>query len=243
MRVGGACEELADSSRRHRRAMCAVAAPAARRTTVAGAARTRPDRASQHRPACDRVSRAGCWRRFVCRRHRDHAGAQPRARGAAWKPGRATRSRGCATNSIAPKRCCFPNRRSSWFGRRDPTSPASTAIPPRVGVSASHRVLAFGSWLDAGKATAMERAVDGLARARRSLRDDAHDAVRSADRSARPRHRRPRRAPPQRRQRHQARTRRAGRPATRNCRPKPRRCARWSRRCRRRSGRATRRAG
>ena len=31
-----------------------------------------------------------------------------------------------------------------------------------LGVSASHRVLAFGSWLDAGKASAIERAVDAL---------------------------------------------------------------------------------
>ncbi|MGO8925230.1 MAG: PAS-domain containing protein, partial [Xanthobacteraceae bacterium] len=31
-----------------------------------------------------------------------------------------------------------------------------------LGVSASHRVLAFGSWLDAAKASAMERAVDAL---------------------------------------------------------------------------------
>ena len=34
--------------------------------------------------------------------------------------------------------------------------------PAVVGVSAPHRVLAFGSWLDAGKASAMERAVDAL---------------------------------------------------------------------------------
>src|SRR5579863_1593637 len=34
--------------------------------------------------------------------------------------------------------------------------------PAIVGVGAPHRVLAFGSWLDAGKATAMERAVDAL---------------------------------------------------------------------------------
>jgi signal transduction histidine kinase len=34
--------------------------------------------------------------------------------------------------------------------------------PAAVGVATSHRVLAFGSWLDAGKATAIERAVDGL---------------------------------------------------------------------------------
>ena len=34
--------------------------------------------------------------------------------------------------------------------------------PGAVGVSASHRVLAFGSWLDPGKASAMERAVDAL---------------------------------------------------------------------------------
>ncbi|MGB6464751.1 MAG: two-component sensor histidine kinase, partial [Xanthobacteraceae bacterium] len=31
-----------------------------------------------------------------------------------------------------------------------------------LGVSASHRVLAFGNWLDAGKASAMEHAVDAL---------------------------------------------------------------------------------
>src|SRR5580692_10951744 len=31
-----------------------------------------------------------------------------------------------------------------------------------LGVSASHRVLAFGSWLDPGKASAIERAVDAL---------------------------------------------------------------------------------
>jgi hypothetical protein len=31
-----------------------------------------------------------------------------------------------------------------------------------LGVSASHRVLAFGSWLDAGKASTIERAVDAL---------------------------------------------------------------------------------
>ena len=34
--------------------------------------------------------------------------------------------------------------------------------PAVVGVSAPHRVLAFGSWLDAGKASAMERAVEAL---------------------------------------------------------------------------------
>ena len=34
--------------------------------------------------------------------------------------------------------------------------------PAVVGVSAPHRVLAFGSWLDPGKASAMERAVEAL---------------------------------------------------------------------------------
>ncbi|HUZ30870.1 MAG TPA: PAS-domain containing protein [Xanthobacteraceae bacterium] len=34
--------------------------------------------------------------------------------------------------------------------------------PAIVGAGAPHRVLAFGSWLDAGRATAMERAVDAL---------------------------------------------------------------------------------
>jgi uncharacterized membrane protein YciS (DUF1049 family) len=34
--------------------------------------------------------------------------------------------------------------------------------PSAVGVGMPHQVLAFGSWLDAGKATAMERAVDAL---------------------------------------------------------------------------------
>jgi signal transduction histidine kinase len=34
--------------------------------------------------------------------------------------------------------------------------------PAVVGVSAPHRVLAFGSWLDAGKASALERAVEAL---------------------------------------------------------------------------------
>jgi signal transduction histidine kinase len=40
--------------------------------------------------------------------------------------------------------------------------PSIDGNPAVVGVSAPHRVLAFGSWLDAGKAAAMERAVEGL---------------------------------------------------------------------------------
>jgi signal transduction histidine kinase len=40
--------------------------------------------------------------------------------------------------------------------------PSIDGDPGAVGVSASHRVLAFGSWLDPGKASAMERAVDAL---------------------------------------------------------------------------------
>jgi len=40
--------------------------------------------------------------------------------------------------------------------------PSIDGDPAAVGVSASHRVLAFGSWLDAGKASAMEQAVEAL---------------------------------------------------------------------------------
>jgi signal transduction histidine kinase len=40
--------------------------------------------------------------------------------------------------------------------------PSIDGDPTSVGVSAPHRVLAFGSWLDAGKATAMEHAVEVL---------------------------------------------------------------------------------
>ena len=48
------------------------------------------------------------------------------------------------------------------LARRPRTSRASTAIPAILGVSAPHRVLAFGTWLDAGKARAMEHAVEAL---------------------------------------------------------------------------------
>ena len=51
-----------------------------------------------------------------------------------------------------------------------------------------------------------------VARARRSVFDDAHDARRPPDRGPRPRHRRPRRAAAEGRQRHQARACRSGRP-------------------------------
>ena len=40
--------------------------------------------------------------------------------------------------------------------------PSIEGDPAALGVPASHRVLAFGSWLDAGKASAMEHAVDAL---------------------------------------------------------------------------------
>ena len=98
------------------------------RSTGAVARRTCPKRASQYRPARDRVSRAGLRRRFVCRRHRNHAGATRACAPRDWKPGRATRSRGCATKSSAPTRSSCPNRRSWWIGRRAPTSRRSTAI-------------------------------------------------------------------------------------------------------------------
>ncbi len=44
----------------------------------------------------------------------------------------------------------------------DSDEPTVEGDPSAVGASASHRLLAFGSWLDAGKARAMERAVEGL---------------------------------------------------------------------------------
>ncbi len=40
--------------------------------------------------------------------------------------------------------------------------PTIEGDPAALGVAAAHRVLAFGSWLDAGKAAAMEHAVDAL---------------------------------------------------------------------------------
>ncbi len=40
--------------------------------------------------------------------------------------------------------------------------PGIEGDPAALGISASHRVLVFGSWLDASKASAMERAVDAL---------------------------------------------------------------------------------
>ncbi|HZC55094.1 MAG TPA: PAS-domain containing protein [Xanthobacteraceae bacterium] len=40
--------------------------------------------------------------------------------------------------------------------------PSIDGDPSAVGVSAAHRVLAFGSWLDAGKASAIEHAVEAL---------------------------------------------------------------------------------
>ena len=47
-----------------------------------------------------------------------------------------------------------------WPPRSD--EPSIEGDPAVVGVSAPHRVLAFGSWLHAGKASAMEQAVEAL---------------------------------------------------------------------------------
>ena len=47
-----------------------------------------------------------------------------------------------------------------WAAASD--EPSIEGDPAMVGASAPHRVLAFGSWLDAGKARAMEDAVDAL---------------------------------------------------------------------------------
>ncbi len=85
--------------------------------------------------------------------------------------------------------------------------------PGIVGVAAPHRVLAFGSWLEAGKAFAMEQAVENLRSRGEGFSLTLDHAARPSDRSARPRHRRPRRAAPERCQRRQARPGRAVVPA------------------------------
>ena len=48
----------------------------------------------------------------------------------------------------------------AWAAGAD--EPSIDGDPAALGVSASHRVLAFGSWLNPGKATAMEHAVEAL---------------------------------------------------------------------------------
>jgi signal transduction histidine kinase len=55
---------------------------------------------------------------------------------------------------------CEPQVAVDWPAGSD--EPSIDGDPAVVGVSASHRVLAFGSWLDAGKASAMEHAVEAL---------------------------------------------------------------------------------
>ena len=48
--------------------------------------------------------------------------------------------------------------------------PSIDGDPGIVGVAAPHRVLAFGSWLEAGKAFAMEQAVEACAAAAKAFR-------------------------------------------------------------------------
>ena len=78
------------------------------------------------------------------------------------KAGRATRSRACATTSSAPMRLLLsePQVVIDWPAGSD--EPSIEGDPAAIGVTASQRVLAFGSWLDAGKASAMEHAVAAL---------------------------------------------------------------------------------
>ncbi len=190
---------------------CCAAAGRRRRAADADPARTRADRASQHRPARDRflalafgVVLFAVVTAIMLVRTR----SAPRA----WRHGPATRSRACATNSTAPMRVILsePQIVVDWPAGAD--EPTIEGDPAPLGVPRSHRVLAFGTWLDAGKASAMERAVDALRARGEAVLDDAHHAGRPSDRSARPRHRRPRRAAPEGRQRHQARAGRTGRP-------------------------------
>ena len=55
---------------------------------------------------------------------------------------------------------CEPQVVVVWPAGSD--EPSIDGDPAAVGVPASHRLLAFGSWLDAGKASAMEHAVEAL---------------------------------------------------------------------------------
>ena len=83
-----------------------------------------------------------------------------------------------------------PQLMVDWPAASD--EPSIDGDPSIVGVSAPHRVLAFGSWLDAGKARAMEQAVEALRALRRTFRHVVRHARRPPDRGAGPRHRRAR---------------------------------------------------
>ena len=163
MRSGGTGKELADSW------PPLSALPGRRpdasgrgRAAGAGAARTRPQRASQHRPA--RRSHSSLWfrRRPVCRRHRDPAGAQrgrAAARLEAWSRDEIANLRDELDRANALL-LSEPQVVVDWPAGSD--EPTIDGDPGIFGVAASHRVLAFGSWLDPGKAAAMEHAVDAL---------------------------------------------------------------------------------
>ena len=113
-----------------------------------------------------RVPGADARARFVRRGHRHPAATHTRALGASRNAARATRSRHCATASTAPTRCSCPNGKCWWTGRPLPTCPTSKAIRKSSASTSRISSLAFGAWLDAGKASEMDRAVEALARTR-----------------------------------------------------------------------------
>jgi hypothetical protein len=126
------------------------------RATVAGAARTGPERAGQHRPPRDRClvlvsasilfspsSPRSCW----CARARAGAAGILVAR----------RDRDAAQRSRSRQRPVVVGTADmvDWPAASD--EPSIDGDPAIVGASAPHRVLAFGSWLDAGKARPWSR--------------------------------------------------------------------------------------
>ncbi len=237
MRIGGARKEFADSLRPF----------ASSRRSPAGAAEQPAlalhelvlTRASQHRPARDRLPRRGLRRRIVCGRHRDHAGAHARARSTARSAGRAMRLRRCASEVDRANALLLsePQVVVDWPAGSD--EPNIDGDPGAVGVSTSHQRARLRQLARCRQGKRHGTRRRGAARARRSLLDDAHDARRPSDRSARPRHRRARRAAAERRERHQARAGGTRQPSRKIVDRRSRRCARSSKRCRRRCGRAT----
>ncbi len=180
MRIGGAREELADSSRRLPSPLARVLPRRLRAEQPALALQelvlTAHRSIDQH---ADRVSRARSRRRVVCRRHRDHAGAHARARRALGSlvarrdraAARRTRSRQRALalrtagggGLAGGLRRAQHRRRSRRVGR--------IRIASRAGL----RQLARCRQSERDGARGR-----GVARARRSFLDDAHDARRAS---------------------------------------------------------------
>ena len=200
----------ADSLRPIARRFCA--APHGRRGTArARAARTRAQRPPQHRPARGRDPGADARPAAVCRRHRDHAAAHARARGALGSLV-ARRDRGAARQSRS-RQCAAAVRAAGDGGLAGGIRRAHhrrrSGDRRRLGAASRACVRQLARCRQGARHGACGR---GVAHARRSLLDDAHHAFRPSDRSARPRHRRPRRAAAEGCQRRQARTGRADRP-------------------------------